>query len=115
MTHGKIEWYHRTLKSDAKLKTYFLPWELEHEITAFVDHYNNHRVHESLDNMTPADVLCGRHKGIQTVREIVRSMTMQKGRFTFMGLHPPEQQAIRPAVFLRKVSLSFFEKRSQRI
>ena len=104
MTQGKIERYHRTMKNVVKLKTYFLPWELEHEIEAFVEYYNHQRVHESLDNMTPADVFYGRHKEIQTAREMVKSMTMQRRRFTNMGLHPPEQQAIRPAVFRESVS-----------
>ena len=27
------------------------------QIGAFVDHYNNHRYHESLKNLTPADDL----------------------------------------------------------
>jgi putative transposase len=104
MTQGKIERYHRTMKNVVKLKTYFLPWELEHEIKAFVDYYNQQRVHESLDNMTPADVFFDRHREIQTAREMVKAMTMSRRRFKNMGLHPPDQQAIRPAVFRESIS-----------
>jgi transposase InsO family protein len=56
MTQGKIERYHRTLKNRINLGNYYLPWELEKEIGRFVDHYNNRRAHEYLDNLTPADV-----------------------------------------------------------
>jgi putative transposase len=38
------------------LENYYLPGDLEARIDAFVDHYNHRRYHESLDNLTPADV-----------------------------------------------------------
>ena len=58
-TQGKIERWHQTLKNRILLENYYLPGDLEVQIDAFVDHYNNHRYHESLGNLTPADVLCG--------------------------------------------------------
>ena len=42
------------------ITNYFLPGDLERQISAFVDYYNNHRYHESLGNLTPADVYHGR-------------------------------------------------------
>ena len=60
MTQGKIERYHRTMKNVVKLRNYDMPWELEEEIGRFVQHYNHKRVHEALDNLTPADVYEGR-------------------------------------------------------
>jgi transposase InsO family protein len=55
-TQGKIEQYHRTMKNIIRLEHYYSPDELETQISSFVDHYNNHRCHESLVNVTPADV-----------------------------------------------------------
>jgi transposase InsO family protein len=35
---------------------YYLPGQLEQRLAEFVDYYNLRRYHESLDNLTPADV-----------------------------------------------------------
>jgi len=63
-TQGKIERYHRTMKNVVKLDNYYSPEELELAIGEFVGYYNNQRYHESLDNLTPADVFYGRAKKI---------------------------------------------------
>lgn len=55
-TQGKIERYHRTMKNVVKLDNYYFPGELEQHLKQFVDYYNNHRYHESLENVTPYDV-----------------------------------------------------------
>ena len=80
MTQGKIERYHRTMKNVVKLEHYYFPWELEQEISKFVEHYNHHRYHESLNNVTPADVFYGRHREILSERDRVKRKTMQERR-----------------------------------
>jgi len=57
-TQGKIERWHRTMKNVVKLQHDYFPWELEAALRDFVSYYNNERYHESLDNVTPADVYC---------------------------------------------------------
>jgi putative transposase len=56
---GKIERWHLSLKSRTLLENY-LPGDLERAVDGFFDHYNHRRYHESLYNLTPADVYCGR-------------------------------------------------------
>ncbi len=77
MTQGKIERYHRSMKNVVKLQNYYFPGELRTELERFVNYYNNERYHESLDNVTPADVYFGRHKDVLTDREIIKECTMQ--------------------------------------
>lgn len=38
MTQGKIERYHRSMKNLVQLQNYAYPWELEREISSFVDY-----------------------------------------------------------------------------
>ncbi|MFG6084322.1 IS3 family transposase [Paracoccus litorisediminis] len=79
-TQGKIERWHQTLKNRILLENYYLPGQLEEAIAAFVEHYNNHRYHESLGNLTPADVYFGRGPKILAEREKIRKETIQNRR-----------------------------------
>jgi transposase InsO family protein len=63
-TQGKIERWHQTLKNRILLENYCLPGDLEAQIARFVEHYNHRRYHESLQNLTPADVYFGRGQTI---------------------------------------------------
>ena len=76
MTQGKIERYHRSMKNVVKFQNYYFPWELEQELKRFVDYYNNHRYHESLNNVTPADVYFGRNRQILTKRDQIKRKTL---------------------------------------
>jgi putative transposase len=77
---GKIERGHQTLKNRILLENYYLPGDLEARIDAFVDHYNHRRYHESLDNLTPADVCFGRGQTILLEREKIKRATIQNRR-----------------------------------
>jgi putative transposase len=79
-TQGKIERYHRSMKSIVKLDTFYFPWELEQAIANFVAYYNHQRYHESLDNLTPADVYFGRAQEVLTQRQIIKEQTLMKRR-----------------------------------
>ncbi|MGZ7196730.1 IS3 family transposase, partial [Streptococcus pyogenes] len=49
-------------------------------IAAFVEHYNHRRYHESLDNLTPADVYFGRGQSILLERERIKRDTIRQRR-----------------------------------
>jgi hypothetical protein len=51
---------------------------LPDELQAFVDHYNHHRHHESLSNVTPADVYFGRDKAILRGRGKIKKKTIRQ-------------------------------------
>ncbi|RYH05471.1 transposase [Tropicimonas sp. IMCC6043] len=53
---------------------------MERQIEAFVDYYNNQRYHESLGNLTPADVYHGRGAQILSMREEIKKQTIRKRR-----------------------------------
>ena len=79
-TQGKIERWHQTLKNRILLEHYYLPGDLEQRVAAFVAHYNNARYHESLDNLTPADVYFGRAEAIHLERERINRQTIANRR-----------------------------------
>lgn len=75
-TQGKIERYHRTLKNVIKLEHYFSPEELHRAVALFVEYYNQQRYHESLNNLTPADVYHGRATRILKERAQIKRQTI---------------------------------------
>ncbi len=77
-TQGKIERYHRSMKSLLNLEHYFSPGELEQKIDQWVNYYNLERYHEALDNLTPADVYFGRAEQKLKEREAIKQLTMLK-------------------------------------
>jgi len=79
-TQGKIERWHQTMKNRVSLEQYFLPGDLERQISAFVDYYNNHRYHENLGKLAPKDVYIGPAEQILKQREEIKHNTMIKRR-----------------------------------
>ena len=68
------------MKNRVLLENDYLPGDLEHQISDFVEYYNNQRYHESLGNVTPADVYFGRDKAIIREREKIKKLTIQNRR-----------------------------------
>lgn len=79
-TQGKIERYHRTMKNVVKLNHFYHPEELVDALEKFVENYNNNRYHESLNNLTPADVYFGRSEKILQKRRLIKMESIQKRR-----------------------------------
>ena len=76
-TNGKIERYHRSIKSELSLLPYEMPGDLEEAIAAFIDYYNHRRYHEGLGDVTPYDVYAGRYLEIIQRRKEAKSRTLK--------------------------------------
>jgi len=76
-TNGKIERYHRTIKSEINQLPYEMPSELKEAIGAFIEYYNYRRYHEGLGNVIPYDVYTGKHFEIIQRRKEEKSRTLQ--------------------------------------
>ena len=68
------------MKAVVKLQNFYFPWELEQAIASFVDYYNHQRCHESLDNLTPADVFYGRGEEVLNRRQQIKQQIMDQRR-----------------------------------
>ena len=102
MTQGKIEHYHRSLKNVVRLDHSYSPWEVERAIARFVEDYHHRRYHESLQNVTPADVDFGRPATILSRRERVKRRTLQRRKREH--LQTPQLAAIHSEVSLTRSS-----------
>jgi hypothetical protein len=84
-TQGKIERWHQTLKNRILLENYYLPGDLEQKVGNFVAYYNHLRYHESIGNLTPADVYFGRGQTILLERERIKRDTIKTRRLQHRG------------------------------
>ena len=79
-TQGKIERWHRSMKNQILLNNYYLPGELQEHLQRFITYYNHERYHESLDNLTPADVYYGQGQEILDQRHTIKLDTLAMRR-----------------------------------
>lgn len=77
-TQGKIERYNRSLKNHINLENYYSTEELERAVEKFVEHYNHHRYHESINNLTPAQVYYNKAAGVLEKRSRCKIRTMKR-------------------------------------
>jgi hypothetical protein len=68
------------LKNRVLLENYYLPGDRKMKIEDFIEHYNHRRYHESLNNLTPADVYFGRGQTILLERERIKRKTIKRRR-----------------------------------
>lgn len=72
------------MKNVVKLDNYYSPEDLIKAIAEFVNYYNYERYHESLRNLTPADVYFGRDKQILKERSKIKEKTMMERRKNYI-------------------------------
>lgn len=72
------------MKNIIKLENYYFPEELERQISQFIEYYNTERYHESLQNLTPADVFFGRDQEILVQRELIKQQSIQQRRDLYL-------------------------------
>jgi len=96
-TNGKLERYHRTLKTDVNQVPYEVVQDLETAIGDFVAFYNHRRYHKALGNVTPADVLCGRRDTIFIHRREVQQATYERRRQYNHALREAMKQGVSPS------------------
>jgi hypothetical protein len=68
------------MKNVVKLDNYFSPGQLETKMEEFVNYYNNERYHESIRNLTPADVFYGNDQKILNQRKSAKYKTLEARR-----------------------------------
>lgn len=73
------------MKNVVKLENYFCPEELEDALAKFVHYYNHERYHESLNNVTPADVYYGRQEEIFKYRKRIKMTTLKRRRQDYLN------------------------------
>ncbi len=74
-TNGELERFHETLKTRLNLLVYTSPDQLRAAMAEFIELYNDHRYHEGIGNVTPADVYYRRREEILQRREEQRRQT----------------------------------------
>jgi putative transposase len=72
------------MKNVVKLDNYYAPEELESALEKFVHNYNNERYHESLKNLTPADVYFGRGEEILKERNRLKKLAFENRRNEYL-------------------------------
>jgi transposase InsO family protein len=75
----------RTTKNVVKLQHDYFPEELKTALKDFVSYYNNERYHESLGNVTPADVYLGRQYAVLSERSKIKRRTMERRRKEYLA------------------------------
>ncbi|WP_221392006.1 hypothetical protein [Dyadobacter sp. NIV53] len=68
-----------------KLNNFYHPDELREGLSDFVDRNNNQRCHESLNNLTPADVYFGRGDAILKRREEIKKQTLKQRKNQYLN------------------------------
>ena len=75
------------MKNVVKLDFYYSPGQLEQKLKEFVGYYNYHRYHESLQNVTPADVYFGTAERKLSRRIKIKNRTLNERRKQYQKIN----------------------------
>ena len=90
-TQGKIERWHQTLDRIAFYSTTTTCLVISNgRLTPSSEHYNHVRYHESINNLTPADVYLGRAGTILAERQRIKRATIANRRLQHQLCRPPK-------------------------
>jgi putative transposase len=81
-SNGKIERWHKSLKSECILLG--TPLSLDDAlrlVQGYVEHYNNTRLNSAIGYITPTDMLAGRQQEIHTGRDRKLAVARQRRQF----------------------------------
>ena len=84
------------------LQNYYSSEELEKEIKVLVELFNNHRYHESINNLTLADVYNGKDKRIISMREKIKQQKRKLRRMQTLKMEVNKKH-----LFNTKLSFNF--------
>ena len=82
------ERWHQTQKNRILLENHIFEGELGAAIAAFIGNYINHCYHESIGNLTPADVCFGRGVTILAESRRIKQLTIQSRRLNHQQQAP---------------------------
>ena len=74
------------MKNVVKLDNYFSPGQLEQKLMEFVNYYNNQRYHESIQNLTPAEVYFGTGERKLKQRKLSKTKTLKARKKQYQNL-----------------------------
>jgi len=102
-SNGKIERWHKTLKSECiRLQVPLSEDEARRHVTGFVAHYNNVRLHSAIGYITPKDKLEGRAQEIHDQRDRKLAEARERRKADRQGQHQRRQDraagTTRPAI-----------------
>ncbi len=103
--NGKLERWHKTIKTECiRPKVPLSLEEAREQISSYIDHYNNERLHSSLGYITPMDKLENREKTIfkerdnklDAAREARKQKRRQEKHHPAQHQHAQERETLNP-------------------
>src|SRR5207302_4289984 len=97
-SNGKLERYHKTLKSECvRPQTPLSLEDARRVIEKYVLHYNTVRLHSAIGYVTPADKLAGREKQIHEKRDLKLNEARETRKQRRAAAHPAAEAVTPPA------------------